>query len=315
MSMQRRLRTSRRRNDLEGRTLMVQDFHEVSFPEDFAGSSSNSTSGVSIVFGTAPSGRVSIEIDLRSSVISIWGSGSEGTFRRLPSELVMVITNFKLCQQARARKASEDNIGVVEERGVNIPSHDWIIKDWTSPKSPTEIRQFLGLAGYYRRFIEGFSKIAKPMTKLTHNAPILALPEGSRRIYAYCDASQKGLGAVLMHGVRSQDLETFVLWELNAISVTKVGTSCGGTLCRDGKKLGTVVLSIFADCVHARCPHNFNVLFSYGTQAKDASCARDRDRSELCRLEALNQWNSSRDKVLLHGLAWKGLYVLANGGR
>ncbi|GKF84440.1 hypothetical protein Tco_0249338, partial [Tanacetum coccineum] len=42
------------------------------------------------------------------------------------------------------------------------------IKDWTFPKSPTEIRQFLGLAGYYRkRFIEGFSKITKPMTKLT----------------------------------------------------------------------------------------------------------------------------------------------------
>ncbi|GKA95559.1 hypothetical protein Tco_0817597 [Tanacetum coccineum] len=41
------------------------------------------------------------------------------------------------------------------------------IKDWASPKTPTKIRQFLGLAGYYRRFIEGFSKIAKPMTKLT----------------------------------------------------------------------------------------------------------------------------------------------------
>ncbi|GJQ95899.1 putative reverse transcriptase domain-containing protein [Tanacetum coccineum] len=41
------------------------------------------------------------------------------------------------------------------------------VKDWASPKTPTEIRQFLGLAGYYRRFIEGFSKIAKPMTKLT----------------------------------------------------------------------------------------------------------------------------------------------------
>nr|GEW84088.1 reverse transcriptase domain-containing protein [Tanacetum cinerariifolium] len=49
-----------------------------------------------------------------------------------------------------------------KERGV-IES----VKDWTSPKSPTEIRQFLGLAGYYRRFIEGFSKIAKPMPKLT----------------------------------------------------------------------------------------------------------------------------------------------------
>nr|GEY98260.1 hypothetical protein [Tanacetum cinerariifolium] len=43
------------------------------------------------------------------------------------------------------------------------------IKDWASPKTPIEIRQFLGLAGYYRRFIEGFSKIARPMTKLTQN--------------------------------------------------------------------------------------------------------------------------------------------------
>nr|GEY94646.1 putative reverse transcriptase domain-containing protein [Tanacetum cinerariifolium] len=78
-----------------------------------------------------------------------------------------------------------------------------------------------GLAGYYRRFIEGFSKIAKPMTKLTQkkvkfkwgdkqeaafqllkhklcSAPILALPEGSKDFIVYCDASNKGLGAVLM---------------------------------------------------------------------------------------------------------------------
>ncbi|GJT74627.1 putative reverse transcriptase domain-containing protein [Tanacetum coccineum] len=95
------------------------------------------------------------------------------------------------------------------------------IKDWASPKTPTEIRQFLGLAGYYRRFIEGFSKIAKSMTKLTQkgikfdwgekeenafqlikqklcSAPILALPEGSEDFVVYCDASHKGLGAVLM---------------------------------------------------------------------------------------------------------------------
>ncbi|GJZ73558.1 putative reverse transcriptase domain-containing protein [Tanacetum coccineum] len=44
------------------------------------------------------------------------------------------------------------------------------IKDWESPKTPTEIRQFLGLAGYYRRFIEGFSRISKPMTKLTQKS-------------------------------------------------------------------------------------------------------------------------------------------------
>nr|GEV75717.1 retrotransposon protein, putative, Ty3-gypsy subclass [Tanacetum cinerariifolium] len=46
------------------------------------------------------------------------------------------------------------------------------VKDWASPKSPTEVRQFLGLAGYYRRFIEGFSKITKPMTKLTQKKVI-----------------------------------------------------------------------------------------------------------------------------------------------
>ncbi|GKE67231.1 putative reverse transcriptase domain-containing protein [Tanacetum coccineum] len=95
------------------------------------------------------------------------------------------------------------------------------IKDLASPKTPTEIRKFLGLAGYYRRFIEGFSKISMSMTKLTQkgvkfdlgdkqeaafqlimqklcSAPILALPEGSKDFIMNCDASIKGLGVVLM---------------------------------------------------------------------------------------------------------------------
>ncbi|GJX69559.1 putative reverse transcriptase domain-containing protein, partial [Tanacetum coccineum] len=111
---------------------------------------------------------------------------------------------------------------VIDSEGIHVdPAKIESIKDWTSPKSPTEIRQFLGLAGYYRRFIEGFSKIAKPMTKLTQkkvkfvwgdkqeaafqllkkklcSAPILALPEGSEDFITYCDASKKGLGVVLM---------------------------------------------------------------------------------------------------------------------
>ncbi|GJR64094.1 hypothetical protein Tco_0010159 [Tanacetum coccineum] len=98
---------------------------------------------------------------------------------------------------------------VIDSEGIHVdPAKIEAIKDWTSPKSPTEIRQFLGLAGYYRRFIEGFSKIAKPMTKLTQkkvkfvwgdkqeaafqllkqklcSAPILALPEGSEDFIAY----------------------------------------------------------------------------------------------------------------------------------
>nr|GFC68317.1 putative reverse transcriptase domain-containing protein [Tanacetum cinerariifolium] len=95
------------------------------------------------------------------------------------------------------------------------------VKDWASLKTPTEICQFLGLAGYYQRFIEGFLKIAKSMTKLKQkaikfdwgdkeenafqlikhklcSAPILALPEGSEDFVVYCDASHKVLGAMLM---------------------------------------------------------------------------------------------------------------------
>ncbi|GJU89166.1 putative reverse transcriptase domain-containing protein, partial [Tanacetum coccineum] len=111
---------------------------------------------------------------------------------------------------------------VIDRQGIHVdPAKIESIKDWASPKTQTEIRQFLGLAGYYRRFIEGFSKIAKPMTKLTQkkvafewgnkqeaafqtlktklcSAPILALPQGAENFIVYCDASHKGLGAVLM---------------------------------------------------------------------------------------------------------------------
>nr|GFA64156.1 putative reverse transcriptase domain-containing protein [Tanacetum cinerariifolium] len=111
---------------------------------------------------------------------------------------------------------------VIDSQGIRVdPTKIESVKDWASPKSPTEIRQFLGLAGYYQRFIEGFSRIAKPMTKLTQkkvkfewgdkqeaafqllkqklcSAPILALPEGSEDFIVYCDASNKGLGTVLM---------------------------------------------------------------------------------------------------------------------
>ncbi|GKF96390.1 putative reverse transcriptase domain-containing protein, partial [Tanacetum coccineum] len=66
---------------------------------------------------------------------------------------------------------------VIDSEGIQVdPAKIESIKDWTSPKSPTEIHQFLGLAG----------------------APILALPEGSEDFIAYCDASKKGLGAVLI---------------------------------------------------------------------------------------------------------------------
>ncbi|KAJ9556063.1 hypothetical protein OSB04_010677 [Centaurea solstitialis] len=57
---------------------------------------------------------------------------------------------------------------VVNEEGIHVdPAKIEVIKKWEAPKTPTEIRQFLGLAGYYRRFIANFSKIAQPLTTLT----------------------------------------------------------------------------------------------------------------------------------------------------
>jgi hypothetical protein len=93
--------------------------------------------------------------------------------------------------------------------------------DWKPPTTVRQIRSFMGLAGYYRRFIPDFSRIAKPMTKLLKKgvkfdwsrkcedafhalrqhlttAPALAQPDNSKSFDVYCDASGTGLGCVLM---------------------------------------------------------------------------------------------------------------------
>ncbi|GJR73707.1 putative reverse transcriptase domain-containing protein [Tanacetum coccineum] len=111
---------------------------------------------------------------------------------------------------------------VIDHSGVHVdPAKIQAIRSWAAPTTPTEVRQFLGLVGYYRRFIEGFSLISKPQTKLTQknkkyewgkeeeeafqtlkqklcSAPILVLPKGTEDFVVYCDASLKGYGAVLM---------------------------------------------------------------------------------------------------------------------
>ncbi|GJU04392.1 putative reverse transcriptase domain-containing protein [Tanacetum coccineum] len=86
---------------------------------------------------------------------------------------------------------------VIDSEGIHVdPAKIESIKDWASPKTPTENHQFLGLAGYYRRFIEeaAFQLLKQKLC----SAPILLLLEGSEDFVVYCDASSKGLGAILM---------------------------------------------------------------------------------------------------------------------
>ncbi|WOH03791.1 hypothetical protein DCAR_0623191 [Daucus carota subsp. sativus] len=111
---------------------------------------------------------------------------------------------------------------VISSKGIEVdPKKIEAIWNWEVPKNVTEVRSFLGMAGYYRRFVEGFSKIAGPMTKLLRknvpfqwteeaqqsfdelkrrltSAPVLTTPSGQGGFVVYSDASQQGLGCVLM---------------------------------------------------------------------------------------------------------------------
>jgi hypothetical protein len=111
---------------------------------------------------------------------------------------------------------------VISTGGISVdPSKVKDVLNWMPPMNASEIQSFLGLVGYYRRFINDFSKIAKPMTRLLEknkdlnwteecqtsfeelkkrltSAPVLILPDITKKFDIYCDASQQELGCVLM---------------------------------------------------------------------------------------------------------------------
>ena len=108
------------------------------------------------------------------------------------------------------------------QEGVAVdPEKVKAVLGWKPPANVTDVRSFLGMAGYYRRFIEGFSTIAKPMTQLLKKdkkfvwteaceksfqelkrklttTPVLVVPDIHKSFEVYCDASRKGLGCILM---------------------------------------------------------------------------------------------------------------------
>lgn len=111
---------------------------------------------------------------------------------------------------------------MISKDGITVdPVKIEAVSKCSAPTTVTEICSFLGLAGYYRRFVEGFSSLAAPLTALTKkekkfdwtdkceqsfqelkrrltSAPILVLPSDNEEFIVYCDASKIGLGAVLM---------------------------------------------------------------------------------------------------------------------
>ncbi|XP_060968707.1 uncharacterized mitochondrial protein AtMg00860-like [Cannabis sativa] len=111
---------------------------------------------------------------------------------------------------------------IVSKDGVEVdPGKIEAVKCWPKQKTASEVRSFLGLAGYYRRFIEGFLKIATPFTNLTRKQQkfawtnkckesfetlkdklikslVLCVPTNKDKFVVYCDASKQGLGCVLM---------------------------------------------------------------------------------------------------------------------
>ena len=115
---------------------------------------------------------------------------------------------------------------VISAKGVSVnPAKIAAVVEWPRPINITKVRSFLGLAGYYRRFVKDFSRIAAPLTQLlkkNHNfewtkeceasfqelkqklvtAPILTIPEGNEGYVVYSDASRHGLGCVLMQNGR-----------------------------------------------------------------------------------------------------------------
>ena len=114
---------------------------------------------------------------------------------------------------------------IISEEGISVdPEKIQAVKDWKAPKTVKGIKSFIGMAGYYKRFVQDFSKIATPLTKLTRKdekfvwteecpaafeelkkrlitAPVFKTPTGSGDMVIYNNTSKKGLGCVLtQHG-------------------------------------------------------------------------------------------------------------------
>ncbi|GJR64223.1 putative reverse transcriptase domain-containing protein [Tanacetum coccineum] len=184
---------------------IVQDFPEV-FPEELP--------------GLPPTRQVEFQIDLMPGAAPV----ARAPYRLAPSKMKELSEQLQELSDKGFIRPSSSPWGAPDSvRSLRVPSYAIQFDERTDGVYGSHEP---GLDGYYRRFIEGFSKVAKPMTKLTQKkvafewgdkqeaafqtlkdmlcgAPILALPQGAENFIVYCDALHKGLGAVLMQNEKA----------------------------------------------------------------------------------------------------------------
>ncbi|XP_073121070.1 uncharacterized protein [Henckelia pumila] len=190
---------------------IVREFPDV-FPDD--------------VVGVPPVREVKFNIELMLGIVPI----SKAPYRLAPTEMKELRDQIQELLEKGFIRPSVSPWGapvaflghIVSKEGIAVdPSKVKAVQNWGIPKNASEIRSFLGLAGYYRKFIKGFSSIAVPLTSLTKknskyvwsqecqrsfdqlkealtSAPVLAMPMDHEEFVVYTDASKMGLGAVLM---------------------------------------------------------------------------------------------------------------------
>nr|GEU93464.1 hypothetical protein [Tanacetum cinerariifolium] len=160
-----------------------------------------------VVTGLPPVCEIEFHIDLIPGALLVVKS----PYRLAPSEMQELSNQLKELQEKgfiRPRHSPWAHLcyssrrkmflgHVVNKEGIHVdPSKVELVKNWKTPESPSEIRSFLGLAGYYRRDKqeEAFCILKEKLC----NAPVLALPDGPNDFVVYCDVSNQGFGCILM---------------------------------------------------------------------------------------------------------------------
>nr|GEV11994.1 hypothetical protein [Tanacetum cinerariifolium] len=266
---------------------IVRDFPEV-FPEDLSGlpPTRQVEFQIDLIPGVAPVARALYRLapsEMKELSDQLKELSEKGFIRPILMDLMnrvynpyldkfMIVVIDDILIYSKNKKEHEEHLKAILEllkkeefQGIYVdPAKIESIKYCASPKTPMEIHQFLGLAGYYQRFIEGFLKIPKSMIKLTQkgvkvdwgekqeaafqllrkklcSAPILALPEGSEDFVVYYDASHKGLGAILMQrekNIKNKDVGGMLIEnskDPEKLRTERLEPRAYGALCLNGR--------------------------------------------------------------------------------